>query len=146
MIQSNRGEQYFRRDVQQNSVVVSQAISDLWDEVEGQDPPRAITVETPGSAERILFGHIEREFTLDSLVAVVVGTTPSVTWSLRYDADASATGTEVVVGGTTTTNTTSGDRVTALDNPVIPADVFLWLATTATSGTVASFNLTLLFS
>lgn len=146
MIQSNRGEQFFRRDVQQHSIAVNQSISDLWDELEAQAPPRAVTVETPGSAERILLGYVAREFRLDSLIAVVAGTTPSVTWSLRYDSDADGVGTEVITGGTTTTSTTTGDRVTTFDQDTIPADMFLWLATTATSGTVTAFNLTLLYS
>ena len=79
--------------------------------------------------------------------AILVGSaTPSVTWTIRYATDRSAAGTEVVTGGTTTTNVTTGHSVTVFNNGVIPAGRFVWIETTARSGNVQSLGVTLKYS
>lgn len=67
---------------------------------------------------------------LTCLVGVLV-TPPSVPWTVRFDADRTATGTEVVVGGSVA-NTfpphhTTGQIITTLTNDTIPANNFVWL-------------------
>ena len=78
------------------------------------------------------------------MVAVLRGSsTPSVTWTVRKGSDRSATGTEVVTGGTTTTSTTTGSVVTSFNSATIAASDFVWLRTTAKSGTVDEYHLTI---
>jgi len=55
------------------------------------------------------------------------GTSPSVDWTIRHGDDRNATGTEVVVGGTVSTNTTTGDSVTSFNNPTVTGGSWLWL-------------------
>ena len=77
--------------------------------------------------------------------AVVVGYTPSVTWTIRHGTDRSATGAEVVTGGTTTTNTTTGDDVVSFNDATIVADSHVWLETTAQTGTVTEISITIIY-
>jgi hypothetical protein len=79
---------------------------------------------------------------------VLIGAaTPSVTWTIRHHAtDRSAAGNEVVTGGTTTTSTTSGSDVVAFNDATIPADSFIWLETTAQSGTVTELHITIAYT
>jgi len=111
--------------------------------IEG-DVEKSITVIEPTSSEDISLLYSENGFTLSEIRAVLRGTTPSVTWSIRYGTDRSGAGTEVVTGGTTTTNTTTGESVTTFNNATIPAGNYVWLETTATSGTVDAMALTLI--
>lgn len=104
----------------------------------------SITVEDPGAAEDITIAFTNKAITITEIRAVLIGSsTPSVTWTIRHNAtDRSAAGNEVVTGGTTTTSTTSGSDVTSFNDATIPADSFIWLETTAQSGTVTELHIT----
>jgi hypothetical protein len=98
-------------------------------------------VENAGPAENDPSLQFDVAATLVKLRIVVRGTTPSVTWELRKGTDRSAAGTLMASG--TTTNTTTGDEVTTFADDSISAGEHVWLATTAQSGTVQSFRLTM---
>ena len=106
------------------------------------NPRFAITIENPTSSEDVAIFYCSEAITVEQMSAVVKGTTPSVTWTVRFGSDRSATGTEVVTGGTTTTSTTTGSQVTSFNNANIPAGSWIWLETTAQSGTVTEINVT----
>jgi hypothetical protein len=98
--------------------------------------PRAFNLESPGSSEDGPDYNTPVALVVASIRVVLGGTaSPSVTWTLRFAADRSAAGTEIITGGTTTTSL-SGVEITSFDNPNIPADSWIWLETTAQSGTV----------
>jgi hypothetical protein len=80
--------------------------------------------------------------------AVLIGSaTPSVTWTIRHHAtDRSNAGNEVVTGGTTTTSVTTGSDVTAFNDATIPLDSFIWLETTAKSGSVNELHVTIIYT
>jgi len=108
---------------------------------------KAITIENPTSSEDITFWFAQKASTITKMVAVLVGSsTPSVTWTIRKNSDRSATGTEVVTGGTTTTSTTTGSVVTSLNSSSITAADFIWIETTAQSGTVNSLSITIYYN
>ena len=108
---------------------------------------KAVTVELPTNAEDISLFHSDVAITITKMVAVLTGSaTPSVTWTVRQGTDRSAAGTEVVTGGTTTTSVTTGSVVTSFNDATCPANSFLWLETTAKSGTVDTFNLTIYYT
>ncbi len=107
---------------------------------------KSITVESPTATEDIMCFYTDVAIAMRQLTAVLRGTTPSVTWTLRYDSDRSAAGTEVITTGTVTTNTSTGQDLTIFSNPNIPADSFVWLETTAIGGTVDELALTMIFS
>lgn len=107
----------------------------------------SITLESPSDTEDVGWTFVEKAITVSEIRAVLVGSdTPSVTWTIRFNSDRSAAGTEVVTGGTTTTSTTTGSDVTALDDATIPADSFIWIETTAQSGTVTQLHVTFVFT
>ena len=108
---------------------------------------KTIIVENPTSSEDLSYFFTDTELNVSKIRPILVGSaTPSVTWTLRFGPDRSAAGTEIVIGGSTTTDTTTGSDITVLDNAVIPADSHVWLETTAKSGTVNSISLTLFYS
>jgi len=88
-----------------------------------------ITVESPASDEDLTIGFTNRNITISEMRAVIVGGS-SVTWTVRHGTDRSATGNEVVTGGTTTTSDSSGSDVTTFDDATIIQDSFIWLETT----------------
>ena len=107
---------------------------------------KSITIESPTNAEDISMFYTDEAITITKIVAVLVGSsTPSVTWTLRHGTDRSGTGAEAVTSGTTTTSTTTGSVVTSFNDATVVADSFLWLETTAQSGTVDSINITVFY-
>lgn len=107
----------------------------------------SITIETPTNAEDASVFFTAVAITITKMAAVLTGSsTPSVTWTVRHSTDRNATGNEVVTSGTTTTSTTTGSIVTSFNDATIPANSFVWLETTAKSGTVTSINVTLIFT
>lgn len=104
---------------------------------------KTITIESPTASEDITLFFTDDAITITQLNAVSVGTTPSVTYTIRHGSDRSATGNEVVTGGSTTTSTTTGDEVTSFNDATIPAGSWVWLETTAQSGTVTNTNITI---
>lgn len=105
-----------------------------------RDKPTAIEVENPSGSERIVWFRTYVATTVNEITAVLNGSvSPSVTFSVRFDADRSAAGTELLTGGRVLTNTTTGVSYVP-DVTAIPADVWVWLETTAQSGTVLEIN------
>lgn len=103
---------------------------------------KGISIESPTNSEKIIMFFTPVAFTVSEIRSVVIGTTPSVTFSIRYGTDVSAAGTEVVTSGITVTNTTTGTSTTSFNNASIPADQFVWITTSATSGTVTQLHVT----
>ena len=103
---------------------------------------KSIIVENPDGAEDLPFFFTDTAITINKIRAVLVGSTPSVTWTLRHGLDRDSVGNEVIIGGTTTTEITTGVDLTTFDDASIPANSHVWFETTAKSGVVASIILT----
>jgi hypothetical protein len=101
---------------------------------------RDIIIELPSSSEDITFFYTAKDITITQMSAIVAGTNPSVTWTIRHDPDRTVVGNEVVTGGKTTTSTTTADVITTFDLPNIPLGSFIWLETTASAGTVTAMH------
>lgn len=106
---------------------------------------KSISVEAPGTSEDITLFYTDVPIIITQLVAVVRGSTPSLTYTVRHSTDRNAVGNEVVTSGSITTSTTSGDIVTIFNDATVPSASFVWLETTARSGTVLSFNLSVYY-
>jgi len=105
---------------------------------------KGVGIESPTSSEDITMFFTDDAITITQMNAVLRGSsTPSVTWTIRHDTDRSATGNEVVTSGTATTSTTTGSEVTSFNDETIPAGSWVWLETTAQSGTVDEINVTI---
>jgi hypothetical protein len=99
-------------------------------------------LETPDAAEDATLWRTPVDITILAVDAVVQGTSPSVTFSLRHATDRSATGT--VILSDTVTNTTVGE--TNEVSVKVPAGDFIWLETSAASGTITDFGLTIRYT
>ena len=107
---------------------------------------KSITIEDPASGEDISMFFTNSALTITEIRAVVRGSTPSVTWTIRHGTDRSAAGAEAVTDGTATTSESAGSDVTAFDDATVVADSFVWLETTAQTGTVDELNLTVIYT
>ena len=107
---------------------------------------KTITIESPTNAEDIGLWFTDVAITVTQMNAVCVGSSPSVTWTVRHHTDRSNAGNEVKTSGTTTTSTTTGSEVTSFNDATIPADSHVWFETTAKSGTVTTFTLTIKYT
>lgn len=96
---------------------------------------KGVTIPEPTATEDITLFFTDDAITITQLNAVVRGTSPSVTWTIRHGTDRSATGAEVVTSGTTTTSVSSGSEVTSFNDSTVPAGSWIWLETTGASGT-----------
>ena len=96
---------------------------------------KSITVEDPTASEDINIGFFNVAVTITEIRCVTRGSTPSVTVTFRHGTDRSATGAEAVTGGTVVTSVSTGSDITAFNDATIVADSFIWLETTAESGT-----------
>lgn len=106
----------------------------------GDPKPSAIEIENPGPAERILWFYAFVETRLSTIHAVLNGSgSPSVTFTVRIDTDRSAVGTELLTGGRVLTNITTGVAYVP-DVTTIPAGSYVWIQTTARSGSVLELH------
>jgi len=112
----------------------------------GLKKSKSITIENPTDSEDITMFFTEKAITITEIRAVVRGTTPSLTWTIRHGTDRSAAGAEVVTSGTTTTSESTGSDVTSFNDATIIADSFVWLETTAESGTTDEAAITIVYT
>ena len=106
-------------------------------------PPRSITIVNPIAGDNYTIFRTNSATTLSAVTALVSGTSPSVTYEIRYSTNRTSPGTLAIVPETVT-NSTNGDAA-VLQNQPIPADSYVWLVITATAGTVGEINVTLAF-
>jgi hypothetical protein len=107
----------------------------------------SLTVEDPTNAEDMTIWYTLKAITIREIQAVVVGSsTPSVTINPKHATDRSAAGTAILSSATAITNTTTGQQLTSFNDATIPANSFIWLETTAKSGTVDELHLTIRYT
>ena len=109
-----------------------------------------VTVENPTNSEDITLFFTDEALTITKIVAVLTGSaSPSLTWTIKFHADRSNAGTEVVTGGTTIDSsgggTSTGQSVTSFNSASISANNWVWFKTTAQSGTVNKIHLTIFY-
>ena len=108
---------------------------------------KSLSIENPTSSEDASMFFTNLAITVTEIRAVLIGSsTPSVTWTVRHGTDRSATGAEVVTSGTATTSVSTGSDVTSFNDATIIADSFVWLETTAQSGTVGEIHVTIVYT
>lgn len=101
-------------------------------------------VASPGAAVDSCIFYTTRAITIQRMNAILVGgTSPSVTWTVRHHSDRTNVGNEVVTGGSTTTNESTSDLITVMNDATIPANSHVWLETTASSGSPLELCVTL---
>ena len=106
----------------------------------------SITVEDPADDENICMGFTFVAITVQEIQAVVVGTSPSVTIDPSHSTDRSAAGNDILNVPVAITNTTTGQNLAAFDDATIPQDSWIWLLTTAQTGTVTELTVTIRYT
>jgi hypothetical protein len=106
----------------------------------------AITVEGPTNTEDISWFFTDKAITITAVESVLRGSTPSVTFNITHDPDRSAAGNDVFTTDQATTSTTTGDSIDPNGDPTIPANSFVWIETSAASGTITEWNVTAFFT
>lgn len=104
----------------------------------------SITIVDPDNTVDATIFRTNFALTISEIEVILLGTTPSVTWTLKHATDRSAVGT--TIDSNTSTNSTTGDVHTVLSDSTVPADSFIWLEISATSGTVDEINVSFDFT
>jgi hypothetical protein len=105
-----------------------------------------IIVEVPTDSEDITWFSPPVDITLRSVWALVMGSaTPSVTVNPKFGADRSQDGVNILSSATAVTNTTSGQQLD-VENRNIEAFYWVWLETSAKSGTVSELSISLSYT
>ena len=133
-------------DINQASASTNQAITwngSAWAPKSIQLQVKGVTVQNPTSSENITLFYTDRAITINKVADVALGTSPSVTYNLRFASTRnSGTPTDVFTANRTVTSSAGSTTTTFSDN-TIPAASWVWLITSAQSGTVTDFNVTL---
>lgn len=103
--------------------------------------PRSITIANPVVNDNFTLFRTEASTTISNVLALVRGTTPSVTFVLKAGPDRNAVGTAITVSEAIT-NTTTGESVAIVNQP-IATGYYVWLEITAVSGAVSEFNVSI---
>lgn len=104
---------------------------------------KSISLAAPSSSETIDFFYTTAAITVTEVREVLRGSSPSVTYTINYGSSpTSATNTIVASHAATST---SGVAAT-LNITSIPAGSYIWITTSATSGTVTNFAFTMTYT
>ena len=95
---------------------------------------KTFTLEAPTATDDITIFRTDVAITVQEVIAVSTGTTPSTTYVLRHSTDRSLAGSLLTTSGATT-STTTGDIATLSGGGSVLADSWIWLETTLASGT-----------
>lgn len=94
---------------------------------------KTFTLESPTATEDMTIFRTDVAITVQEVIAVSVGTSPSTTYQLKHSTDRNAAGNALTTSSTTTSTTTG--NVATLSDATIPANSWVWFETTAATGT-----------
>ena len=107
---------------------------------------KSISILNPNEDDTFIMFRADRNLTISNMTGLVRGNSnPSVTYKVMYGSDRSAVGSTVVIAGSTTTSTTTGDSITSFNNSTPSTNDFVWAYITGVAGTVDEFHLSLFF-
>jgi hypothetical protein len=112
--------------------------------VAGPMGPKSFSLQLPVTGDEVGMFFAKAALTITQINVVVRGTTPGVTWSLRYATSRAAAGTPVITADTVTSST-ANNTITTFNNPNIPVNNWVWLKVNGTSGVVLEFDMSLQF-
>ena len=103
-------------------------------------------VENPNTNDQnllVMFTNVA--ITLTELRALIytTGASPSIEWTLKHATTRDAAGT--VIDNNTTTSETTGDDITSITDPTIPADSYIWLVIDDSTNNPNEFSVTLVW-
>ena len=114
--------------------------------IDGATLTKSISIEAPTASEDISWFFTPVAITVTEVTAVSVGTTPSTTISIMHNTNRNNAGNNVLTSATATTSTTTGDNPAIGGDTTIPLDSFVWLETSAQTGTVTNLLVSLTYT
>lgn len=117
----------------------------------GPQGPTGLTLPYPQVGDKLPLLFTASALEVAEVRALLIGTSPVATFSLRSSSDFSASGTELLVGGFSASHlegaASSGRSWSTanLQNPVVPAGSWLWIQVLSTTGTVLNLHVSLRF-
>tara|TARA_R110000772_G_scaffold56264_11_gene128152 strand:- start:1875 stop:5084 length:3210 start_codon:yes stop_codon:yes gene_type:complete len=105
---------------------------------------KTFTLEAPTATDDITIFRTDVAITVQEVIAVSTGTTPSTTYVLRHHTDRANAG-NLLTTSAATTSTTTGDTAT-LSVAAIPADSWVWYESTVASGTSVTLSIDVRFT
>jgi hypothetical protein len=106
--------------------------------------PKSLSLQLPIAGDEVSMFYARAALTITQINAVVRGTTPGVTWQVLYAASRNSAGTPVITAPTNTTSL-ANNTITTFNNPNVPANNWVWMKVTATSGIALELGLSLQF-
>lgn len=107
---------------------------------------KAVSVEDPTNAENITMFFTDVAITITQVNDVVQGTTPSLTWNIEHATTRNSVSPNTLFGTDRATTSESGAETTTFSDATIPAGSWIWLTTSAQSGTTDEFNVTIMYT
>tara|TARA_Y100000004_G_scaffold32618_1_gene34349 strand:+ start:22 stop:399 length:378 start_codon:yes stop_codon:yes gene_type:complete len=99
----------------------------------GYQKEKTFTLQEPTATDDITIFRTDVDITVQEVIACSTGTSPSTTYQLKHHTDRSNAGNNLTNSLTTTSNTTG--NIATLDDATIPANSWVWIETSAASGT-----------
>jgi len=94
---------------------------------------KTFTLEAPTATDDITIFRTDVDITVQEVIAVSVGTSPSTTYQLKHHPTRSNAGNALTTSSTTTSTGTG--NVATLSDATIPANSWVWYESTAATGT-----------
>lgn len=113
------------------------------DGIDATEQLKSLVVEDPTSSENITFFFTDRAITIAQVNDVVQGTTPSLTWNIRHATTRNSGSPNDLFSANRTTTSESGAETTTFADATIPAGSWVWLISSAESGTTDEFAVTI---
>jgi len=117
----------------------------------GVRAPTGLSIPYPQTGDKLPLLFTASALEVAEVRALLLGTSPVAAFSLRSGNDFSAGGTELLVGGFSASHLDGAAgsgrswSTTNLQNPMISAGSWLWIAVLSTSGTVLNLHVSLRF-
>jgi hypothetical protein len=109
----------------------------------GKPQTKNITIPSPTGADNFVMWFSKEAITINEADEAVQGSTPSCTYQIEYGSNRSAMAGTIISSHAATT--TAGTTAT-INTASIPANSWIWIKTTAISGTVSELAVTLNYS
>jgi hypothetical protein len=107
---------------------------------------RTLTIESPSSSENISFFYTDKAITITKAAYAVRGSSPSVTIDVHHHTDRSSGSPNELFGTNVAVTSTTGTTNTTFNDATIPAGSFVWIISSAASGTNNELTITLTFT
>lgn len=108
---------------------------------------KGATIQLPTASENVTLFYTDHAITITRISDAVLGTTPSVTYNIRFAAARNEGSPTDVFSSNRTANTEAGTTTTTITgDATIPANQWVWLITSAASGTINDFNVSIQYT